>query len=67
VSRYAGASGQFQRLATAGILGDLKMQDDLKGKGAVVTGAASGIGKPIATAFIEAARACCSAISMRKH
>ena len=26
----------------------------LKGKGAVVTGAASGIGKAIATAFIEA-------------
>ena len=28
--------------------------DNLKGKGAVVTGAASGIGKAIATAFIEA-------------
>ena len=28
--------------------------DMLKGKGAVVTGAASGIGKAIATAFIEA-------------
>ncbi len=28
--------------------------DALKGKGAVVTGAASGIGKAIATAFIEA-------------
>ncbi|NKJ73360.1 glucose 1-dehydrogenase [Rhizobium leguminosarum bv. viciae] len=28
--------------------------DELKGKGAVVTGAASGIGKAIATAFIEA-------------
>jgi NAD(P)-dependent dehydrogenase (short-subunit alcohol dehydrogenase family) len=27
---------------------------ELKGKGAVVTGAASGIGKAIATAFIEA-------------
>ena len=29
------------------------MQHELKGKGAVVTGAASGIGKAIATAFIE--------------
>jgi NAD(P)-dependent dehydrogenase (short-subunit alcohol dehydrogenase family) len=27
---------------------------DVKGKGAVVTGAASGIGKAIATAFIDA-------------
>ena len=27
--------------------------DTLKGKGAVVTGAASGIGKAIATAFVE--------------
>jgi NAD(P)-dependent dehydrogenase (short-subunit alcohol dehydrogenase family) len=30
------------------------MQHELKGKGAVVTGAASGIGRAIATAFIEA-------------
>ena len=28
--------------------------DKLKGKGAVVTGAASGIGKAISTAFLEA-------------
>jgi NAD(P)-dependent dehydrogenase (short-subunit alcohol dehydrogenase family) len=35
------------------ITGELNM-DFLKGKGAVVTGAASGIGKAIATAFIEA-------------
>src|SRR4029077_12249022 len=33
--------------------GELKM-NSLKGKGAVVTGAASGIGNAIATAFIEA-------------
>ena len=30
------------------------MSEVLKGKGAVVTGAASGIGNAIATAFIEA-------------
>ena len=36
----------------------LKMQHDLKGEGAVVTGVASKIGEAIATAFIEAALLC---------
>jgi NAD(P)-dependent dehydrogenase (short-subunit alcohol dehydrogenase family) len=43
------------------------MQDDLKGKGAVVTGAASGIDKPIATAFIAAAQACLLGDLVSKH
>ena len=37
----------------------LKMQHDLKGEGAVVTGAVSGIGEAIATAFIEAGALLC--------
>ena len=44
---------QANRSASAGILEELNM-DILKDKGAVVTGAASGIGKAIATAFVEA-------------
>jgi NAD(P)-dependent dehydrogenase (short-subunit alcohol dehydrogenase family) len=35
------------------------MQHDLKGEGAVVTGAASGICEAIATAFIEAGALLC--------
>ena len=35
--------------------------DILKAKGALVTGAASGIGKAIATAFVEAGAGGCSA------
>ena len=44
---------QPHRPAAAGIFEELNM-NTLKGKGAVVTGAASGIGKAIATAFVEA-------------
>ena len=40
--------------------------DTLKGKGAVVTGAASGIGKAIATAFVKQAPAYCSVTSTPK-
>jgi NADP-dependent 3-hydroxy acid dehydrogenase YdfG len=35
------------------------MQHDLKSEGAVVTGAASGIGEATATAFIEASTLLC--------
>jgi NAD(P)-dependent dehydrogenase (short-subunit alcohol dehydrogenase family) len=35
------------------------MQHNLKGEGSVVTGAASGIGEAIATAFVEAGALLC--------
>ena len=41
--------------------------DVLKGKGAVVTGAASGIGKAIATAFIDTGASVLLCDLMRKH
>ena len=50
---YVREPNKRDRPAASGILEELNMAM-LKGKGAVVTGAASGIGKAIATAFIEA-------------